>query len=64
MKGQQFLIQALTFLFYDLIETNQIQTLPSAVCQLLETGRNPSDDLSLTDYIRMLRRCRKKSESR
>ena len=64
LKGQQFLIQALTFLFYDLIETNQIRTLPSAVCQLLETGRNPSDDLSLTDYIRMLRRCRKKSENR
>lgn len=56
-KGRQFLIQALTFLFYDLIEANRIETLPSSIYQLLETGRNPSEELSLEDYSAMLRRC-------
>lgn len=56
-KAQQFLIQALTFLFYDLIEINHIDTLPSSIYQLLETGRNPSENLSLEDYSSMLQRC-------
>ena len=57
LKGQQFLIQELTYLLYDLIEENHIETLPSLVYQLLETGRNPSEELSLEDYIRMLHQC-------
>ena len=57
LKGQQFLIQELTYLLYDLIEENHIEALPSAVCQLLETGRNPSGELSLYDFQEMLKRC-------
>lgn len=57
LKGQQFLIQALTFLLYDLVEENHIEQLPSPVYQLLETGRNPSEELSLHDFQEMLRHC-------
>ena len=57
IKGQQFLIQALTFLLYDLVEENHIEQLPSPVYQLLETGRNPSEELSLHDFQEMLRHC-------
>lgn len=57
LKGQQFLIQALTYLLYDLLEANHIEELSSPVYQLLETGRNPSDELSLDDFTAMLRHC-------
>ena len=57
LKGQQFLIQALTYLLYDLLEANHIEELSSPVYQLLETGRNPSEELSLDDYTAMLRHC-------
>ncbi len=54
-KGQQMLIQALSFLFYDLIETHGLHELPSSVYCLLETGRNPSADLTLSDFTDMLK---------
>lgn len=57
LKGQQFLIQELTYLLYDLMEENHIEALPSLVYQLLETGRHPSEELSLYDFQEMLRRC-------
>lgn len=57
LKGQQFLIQELTYLLYDLIEENHIDTLPSLIYQLLETGRNPSEELSLEDFTGMLHQC-------
>ncbi|MCD8018170.1 MAG: hypothetical protein LUF92_00890 [Clostridiales bacterium] len=55
LKGQPFLIQAMTWLFYELLESNQIEPLPSSVCQLLETGWNPSAELTLDDFSDMLR---------
>lgn len=57
LKGQQFLIQALTYLFYDLIEQNHITELTSPIYQLLETGRNPSSTLSLQDFSQMIQHC-------
>ena len=57
LRGQQFLIQALTYLLYDLMERYDIMELPSSVCQLLETGRVPSESLSLEDFSAMLRHC-------
>ncbi len=57
LRGQQFLIQALTYLLYDLIDAHNIMDLPSSVCQLLETGRTPSESLSLKDFSAMLRHC-------
>lgn len=57
LKGQPLLIQAMSLLFYELLEQNQIDDLPSSVLQLLETGRNPGPELSLSDFSRMLAHC-------
>ncbi len=55
LKGQQLLIQSLTYLYYALLEENHVATLPSLVYPLLETGRHPSEELTLSDFLKMLR---------
>lgn len=56
LKGQQLLIQELTFLFHELIEKNHIRELPFFVYQLLETGANPTENLSLHEFSLMLQK--------
>lgn len=57
LKGQQLLIQEMSLLLYELLETHHINSLPSSVWQLLETGRTPSETLLLSDFSRMLSHC-------
>lgn len=55
LKGQQLLIQSLTYLFYALLEEHHCTDLPSFVYSLLETGRHPSEELTLEDFLCMFR---------
>lgn len=63
LKGQQLLIQELTFFLHALIEIKeqhpgcQKEPLPFSVCMLLETGNHPSEDLSLCEFLTMIEKC-------
>ena len=61
LRGQQLLIQELTFLFHALLELKGNSTpaapLPFSVCTLLETGFHPSDTLLLKEYLLMVKEC-------
>lgn len=62
LKGQQMLIQELTFFLQALLElkeeeTGIKETLPFSVYMLLETGSHPTETLSLQDFLVMVKKC-------
>lgn len=62
LKGQQMLIQELTFFLQALLElkeeeTGRKETLPFSVYMLLETGSHPTEMLSLHDFLVMIKKC-------
>lgn len=60
LKGQQMLIQELTFFFHAILElqTNPVpQSLPFSVCMVLETGNHPAETLSLQEFLLMIKKC-------
>ncbi len=63
LKGQQILIQELTFFLHALLEIKEQnpdckkEPLPFSVCMLLETGNHPSEDLSLREFLAMIEKC-------
>ena len=67
LKGQQMLIQELTFFLHALLEqkeqatenqTNSLQkSLPFSVYMLLETGNHPPETLSLREFLLMIKQC-------
>ncbi|MCI7271688.1 MAG: protein kinase family protein [Anaerobutyricum soehngenii] len=67
LKGQQMLIQELTFFLHALLEQkeqatgnqkNSIQkSLPFSVYMLLETGNHPPETLSLHEFLLMIKQC-------
>lgn len=54
LKGQQLLIQELSFLLQELLDNREDILIPSRIYRLMETGMNPSEHLSLSDYSAML----------
>lgn len=59
LKGQQMLIQELTFFLHALLELKDeaAETLPFCVYMLLETGNHPLDTLSLHEFLVMIKKC-------
>lgn len=65
LKGQQLLIQELTFFFHALLELKEESSeekssktvLPFSVYMLLETGNHPAETLSLQEFLIMLKEC-------
>lgn len=65
LKGQQLLIQELTFFFHALLELKEEAskakfsqtTFPFSVYMLLETGNHPAETLSLQEFLIMLKKC-------
>ena len=61
LKGQQLLVQELSFLFEDMLKTRgnekKDSELSSSVFSLYEAGKNPSPSLSLGDYICQIDHC-------
>lgn len=65
LKGQQLLIQELTFFFHALLELKeeafeenpQKIHLPFSVYMLLETGNHPAETLSLPEFLMMIKKC-------
>lgn len=64
LKGQQLLIQELTFFFHALLELKEENadnspklSLPFAVYMLLETGNHPAETLSLREFLVMIKEC-------
>lgn len=65
LKGQQLLIQELTFFFHALLELKEEVSgeeatkvsLPFSVYMLLETGNHPAENLSLQEFLMMLKKC-------
>lgn len=65
LKGQQLLIQELTFFFHALLELKEEaaeakapkEPLPFSVYMLLETGNHPAETLSLQEFLVMLKKC-------
>lgn len=64
LKGQQLLIQELTFFFHALLELKEESTnnssklsLPFSVYMLLETGNHPAETLSLQEFLVMIKEC-------
>lgn len=64
LKGQQLLIQELTFFFHALLElkeenasSNTKLSLPFSVYMLLETGSHPAETLSLQEFLVMIKEC-------
>lgn len=65
LKGQQLLIQELSFFFHALLElkeeTDNVptdkMTLPFSVYMLLETGNHPAETLSLREFLIMIKEC-------
>lgn len=55
LKGQQLLIQELSFLLQDLLDDRDDILIPSSVYGLMEEGRRPSQSLSLSEYRTMIR---------
>lgn len=51
LKGQQLLIQALSFLIANLPDTLPVHTIPDS---LIELGKNPHSGLSLSDFLKEL----------
>lgn len=58
LKGQQLLIQEITFLLNDLLEEKSeeegFQSLPHPLYTILTTGSAPTESLSLPDYLHLL----------
>ncbi|MBQ9157309.1 MAG: hypothetical protein IJ137_11075 [Eubacterium sp.] len=55
LKGQQMLIQELSFLLQELLEaSSEAAAVPGRVYQLLETGMHPGEGLTLSDYRQMI----------
>lgn len=54
LKGQQLLIQEITYLACALMEDHRITGLSSNIYRLLETGKNPPEGLSLQDFSLMI----------
>ena len=63
LKGQQMLIQELTYFLHALLEikeqqrTGKKEPLPFSVCMLLETGNHPPENLSLQEFLIMIQKC-------
>lgn len=65
LKGQQLLIQELTFFFHALLELQEDASevasskagLPFSVYMLLETGNTPAETLSLQEFLLMIEKC-------
>ena len=65
LKGQQLLIQELTFFFHALLELKEEaarekfpkEPLPFSLYMLLETGNHPAETLSLREFLIMLKKC-------
>lgn len=59
LKGQQILIQELAFLLEELLEQQQTMEftfIPSSIYQLMETGMNPPESLTLSDFLLMIQK--------
>lgn len=54
LKGQQLLIQEITYLACALLEDHRIVELSSGIYRLLETGKNPPEGLSLQEFSLMI----------
>ena len=60
LKGQQLLIQEMSFLLQELIDQRTESSdfvpsdIPSGIYRLLEAGKNPPDYLSLSEYMDMI----------
>jgi serine/threonine protein kinase len=54
LKGQQLLIQELSFLLQDLLNDREDILIPSSVYRLMEEGKRPSISLSLAEYRTMI----------
>lgn len=54
LRGQQILIQELSLLLQELLYENSINHIPSSVYRLLETGKNPSEAITLKDFSAMI----------
>ena len=61
LKGQQLLIQEMTLLLQDLADQRADSLIPSAVCRLIEAGKNPPEHLSLPDYSSMIKETQKQT---
>ncbi len=59
LKGQQLLIQELTFLIYELTESKKEASneLPSRLYTLLSSGSHPTETMSLGDFLDLLKEC-------
>ena len=58
LKGQQLLIQEMSFLLQELIDQRTNSQVPSSLYRLLEAGKNPPDYLSLSEYSSMIKETR------
>lgn len=58
LKGQQLLIQEMSFLLQELIDQRTDSQVPSSLYRLLEAGKNPPDYLSLSEYASMIEETR------
>lgn len=54
LKGRQLLIQEMSYLLQDLLNDCKGEDIPSFVYRLLETGMNPPDHLSLSNFASMI----------
>lgn len=55
LKGRQILMQEIVYLAYELLETQAFKELPSRIFRVLETGKNPPEELSLEEFSIMLK---------
>ena len=48
-------MQEIVYLAYELLETQAFKELPSRIFRVLETGKNPPEELSLEEFSIMLK---------